>query len=121
MISIDEHIHLVFTNKEDGENFELSCPFTAGGCTVPAGFLTDAASIPKVLRVFINQWGKHARAALIHDYLYTIHYIPRKEADRLFLELMLNTGVNKLKAYCMYWAVRLFGNGPWERGYAKTV
>ena len=119
-LSMDENLYLIFMNKDEGENFALDKPFHCDEWIVPSGFLTDAASIPKIARIFINKWGKHARAAILHDYMYTTHCVDRKKADQLFLSNMLRIGVNKLKAYAMYYAVRWFGNGPWKKGYKNS-
>lgn len=40
-----------------------------GKVTVPAGFVTDGASIPFVFRWLFSPTGKYFGAAIIHDYL----------------------------------------------------
>lgn len=37
---------------------------------IPAGFITDFASVPKPLQILISKTGKHGKAAVLHDYLY---------------------------------------------------
>lgn len=68
---------------------------------VPKGFLTDGASVPKVIQWLLNPFGEYAQAAVLHDYLCT-HYqisarygdlvtpivIDRKEIDRIMYESM---------------------------------
>lgn len=39
---------------------------------VPAGFETDGATLPAVLRLVLAVWGTYGRAACIHDYLYSL-------------------------------------------------
>lgn len=82
--------------------------------TVPAGFLTDGASIPRALWSFASPIGRHAQAAILHDYLCecltvmvdgTPEFITRKEADQIFRESLMVLGVPKLKARTMYMAV----------------
>ena len=86
--------------------------------TIKAGFDFDGASIP---RRFWNIVGhpmgvRKMVAAMIHDAAYASHIITRKEADKLFMQL--------LKAYCVglsvtlscYTAVAAFG---WTM-YPKT-
>ena len=77
--------------------------------TVPAGFITDFASIPKVFRSFVSKAGPHVRASVVHDFLYSKTDVGRKAADGIFLEAMRISGVGKAKRFVMYWAVRLFG------------
>lgn len=94
--------------------------------TAPKGFQTDFASIPRAFWAIIPPMGLHSGAAIIHDYLYvhhsyvdprtgTVHDVTRKEADVLFLMLMLYSGVSTLRAWTMYRAVRLFGKKAWNR------
>lgn len=79
---------------------------------VPAGFITDFASIPKIFHSMILPYGKHTAASVIHDWLYSkdcYFNIARREADQIFLEIMLENKVLYIQAYIMYFAVRLFG------------
>ncbi len=78
---------------------------------VPTGMITDLASIPKLLRPAIDRNGLSRPAAVLHDYLYLIGSLSRKQADELFLEALLSCGVNSIVAKGMYWAVRAFGGG----------
>ena len=87
--------------------------------TVPAGFITDFASVPAVVRWLIPKSGKHNQAAVLHDFLYQNlknqwagwvgKRYTRKECDGHFLEGMRILGVNWVKRYTMYRAVRRFG------------
>jgi len=89
-------------------------------------FLFDWASIPWVFRPLLPPAGAGAHtaygvAALFHDYLYQHRLIAgaavsRAEADAIFLEIMLYTGVRPLVAHTMYRAVRL---GGWVRWGAR--
>lgn len=77
--------------------------------TVPDGFHTDLASVPKALWAIFPPFGHHTKAAVLHDYLYHTTSLPRKTCDGLFLEAMADQGVSKTRRYLMYWAVRVFG------------
>lgn len=79
--------------------------------TVPTGMITDLASIPKLLRPAIDRNGLSRPAAVLHDYLYLIGSLSRKQADELFLEALLSCGVSSFVAKGMYWSVRAFGGG----------
>ncbi len=81
---------------------------------VPAGFITDLASTPKILWNIFEPFGKgYLKASVIHDYLYSkdcvYEFMDRKIADKIFLEIMKENGVNFIKRQVMYRAVRLFG------------
>ena len=84
-------------------------------CTVRVGFHFDFASVPRMLWWLYPPQGTRGNpygiAALIHDWLLKHHKIggreiTRKEADDMFLEVMLYTGCRKTLAYTMYAAVR---------------
>ena len=84
---------------------------------VPAGFITDGASIPRFAWSLIGSpWsGRYARAAIIHDYLYFTKTVSRKEADRIFLQAMQILKVNWFKRRAMWLAVRLFAGAGWNK------
>lgn len=81
----------------------------------PRGFITDLASIPKLLRNVIDVNGKHRRAAVLHDYLYVTQQVTRAEADALFLEAMEVLEVGKPTRLVMWAAVRAGGWIYWNK------
>jgi len=93
---------------------------------VPAGFLTDYASVPRILWNLIPPTGKYTYAAVVHDYLYAghngqhIYKVTRKQADAVFLDAMLSVGVSKPLAYTMWAGVRVGGWVGWGRSHPKT-
>ena len=79
------------------------------------GFEFDFASVPRALWWLYPPQGTKGNpygiASLVHDWLLTHHKIggrkiTRKEADDIFLEVMLYTGCRKSLAYMMWAAVR---------------
>lgn len=60
---------------------------------VPVGFITDLASIPKVLWTFYAPFGKYSKAAVIHDFLYRKQFKTRRESDLIFYNAMKADGV----------------------------
>ncbi|EMA4827255.1 DUF1353 domain-containing protein [Salmonella enterica] len=83
--------------------------------SVPAGFITDLATVPRIFWILLPPDGKYAKAAIIHDYLYDNALRTKYEADRIFLDGMTVLGVPKWKKTIMYWAVRWFGRGMYEK------
>lgn len=85
--------------------------------TVPAGFCSDGASIPWPLSIVLPRWGRWRRAACLHDHLYEMlqagapdqHAPTRKDADRIFREALLASGVWRMTAFAFWLAVRTFG------------
>lgn len=114
--------------------WELTAPLIyQGRCdrfTVPLGFKTDFASIPRIFSALIPKNGSHDAAAILHDFFYRekpqvfvctlaggrhIHEpIDRKDADGLFRRIMKELGVNIVRRNLMYYAVRIGGRGPWN-------
>ncbi len=78
---------------------------------VPAGFVTDFASIPDTLvSVFGRPSGEIAQPAVLHDFMCSKRDIySRKYADAMFLEALADANIGWLKRHAMYLAVRLFG------------
>ena len=101
----------------DGRNWELIEPFiyhvgeypSEERITVPQGFMTDFASIPRIFWNILAPTGKHGKAAVIHDWLYRSHSCSRKKAYNIFYEAMCVLGVSWWKRALMYRAVRWFG------------
>ncbi|EMZ2673947.1 DUF1353 domain-containing protein [Salmonella enterica] len=81
---------------------------------VPAGFVTDLASVPRIFWTILPPDGKYAKAAIIHDWMYDNALRTKKEADKIFLDGMTVLGVPKWKRTVMYWAVRWFGRGMYR-------
>ncbi|MBT6284164.1 MAG: DUF1353 domain-containing protein [Rhodospirillaceae bacterium] len=57
-----------------GVNYNINYKLYGKKCflTVPAGILTDLASVLKVARSYIGRVGPHLEAAIVHDYLYRV-------------------------------------------------
>jgi hypothetical protein len=77
-------------------------------------YTTDFASIPWWFRWAIPTTGKHSIAALAHDYLYDKRVGTRKQADKIFLNIMIQYQVNVIVAHMMYFGVRLGGKKWWR-------
>ncbi|EDV0418050.1 DUF1353 domain-containing protein [Salmonella enterica subsp. enterica] len=82
---------------------------------VPAGFITDLATIPHIFWILLPPDGKYAKAAIIHDYMYATALRTKKEADKIFLDGMTVLGVPRWKRTIMYYAVRIFGRGMYRK------
>jgi hypothetical protein len=100
--------------------FELAERFryrsSRGEITVPVGFRTDGASVPRVFWNLFSPFGDYFGAAVVHDFLYSPHNrrFSRTECDALFLEAMFNLGVGWFTRGLIYRAVRLGGGGRFK-------
>lgn len=113
------HLPPSLTPDDSGRNWTLNAPFSydssVGRIDVPAGFVTDFASVPKLLWNVLPPFGRYGNAAIIHDYLYrTQGYASKPVADAIFLEAMKALGVSRLTRTLMYYAVSLFGGHSYK-------
>ncbi len=85
---------------------------------VPAGFVTDLASIPNSLKGIFDKMGRYAPAGIIHDYLYWEKTCTQNQADRVLKQALIETGVSKKTAKIIKMGVKiaknLRGNIPWK-------
>lgn len=78
-----------------------------GLVTVPTGYETDFASVPRVFWIIAPPLGPYAKAAVVHDFLCdSPGGFSRRRVDAIFLEAMLVLGVFKPLAWSMWFAVR---------------
>ena len=95
--------------------------------TVPAGFVTDFASIPKFLwSIFPPYHPTYGKAAVLHDHTYATQTYTRKRADQIFLEAMIVLLCRWWRRTIIYQSVRWFAGGAWKMhgdklSTAKTV
>ena len=88
--------------------------------TVPRGFITDYASTPRFVWLFMPKSGEYDPAAVVHDFIYVMGgVLPGKtytkaDADHIFLETMEVLGVGWVKRKLMHQAVKWFGKGSFE-------
>jgi len=109
-------------HQVDDDKFVLLASFaftSANGRVIPVtpGLLgrTDLASIPSFLGWFARRHGRHTPAALLHDQLVTEEpddlpeelQMPRAQADLLFREALLASGVGLVKSWVLWTGVTL--------------
>lgn len=85
--------------------------------SIPAGALTDGASIPWWLWWLCGHPLQQPRlyAALVHDWLYDggDETATRADADDLYRDLLIALGAPRWKAYIEWAALRVFGGKHW--------
>lgn len=86
--------------------------------TVPTGFVTDFASIPRIFWSLLRPDGEYAYAAVIHDFLYWTQTRSREVADEIFLRAMKDFGIGEATVQAIYKAVRLGGGPAWKEDSA---
>lgn len=104
--------------------------------TIPEGFVTDGASIPRIARFMATPAGLLFIPGIIHDYaykhnslllgterygygVYTAAINNREYWDTLFLKVSKRHTKLRVLSYSAYAAVRLFGWIPWNKHRAN--
>jgi hypothetical protein len=87
--------------------------------TVPMGFRTDFASVPRILGIYDLEGGKCNQAAVVHDFLYSVGCmnfakITRAQADAVLREAIVASGYSAATAAIFYAAVRVGGASHWR-------
>ena len=94
---------------------------TRDSVVVPAGFVTDFASIPKRLQSFFSVHGPWLVAGIVHDYLYWNQGesgCSREEADGIFRLVMLENNATRFESEAMHTALVLAGRAAWDANAA---
>lgn len=84
--------------------------------TVPKGFVSDKASVPRVPIAYWLFGDRAHREAVIHDYIYQTHMVEKKVADKIFLEAMKARNKGVFVRVAMYWGVVLGGRSSYRSG-----
>jgi hypothetical protein len=95
-------------------HYEIGSLGSGAFVVVPAGFMTDGASVPRALWSVFPSWGTYSRAAVVHDFV--VHLIntgqphplalTRAAADKLFMEAMKVCQTGWFTRHCLYLGVR---------------
>lgn len=80
---------------------------------VPADFVTDLASVPRLPFAYLLTGGIGHGAAVVHDMIYTTHEVSRDVADAVFREALGVLGVPGWQAWLMWVGVRAGGWRSW--------
>jgi hypothetical protein len=98
-----------------GRSFEYRILDTDEHIIIPAGFVTDLASTPRIIWALLPPFGNYQRAAIVHDYLYWTQACTRDQADKAFWLAMFESEVGYVARKIVYEAVRNFGANPWNK------
>lgn len=96
------------------EDFTYHSELINKDITVPAGYFTDLASVPRLVRFIVPVANaKNRKAAVVHDYLCT-HGVElgivrdQKQADKVFREALGVVGLGRVKSGALYYPVRAY-------------
>ena len=94
----------------DKDKFRVYKDFKCYGYTVPKGFVTNGANIPRIFwSLFPPNSPEYLSAVVLHDYMCVkIGVFTYEEADEMFYRAMLDIGVSKWKADLFYFWVKWY-------------
>jgi hypothetical protein len=81
--------------------------------SVPKGFVTDFASIPRALWTSLPRDGDYVWAAVVHDYLYWFQTTTKEIADSVLKAAMVDFDIPALTRTAIYQGVNLGGASSW--------
>lgn len=85
-----------------------------GYIKVPALFVTDLGSIPRVFWNVLPPIGPASLGFVVHDYLYATQTCSRAQADGVLLRAMKSTRTNWAARWLIYLGVRVGGWYAWS-------
>ena len=110
----------VHRSDDMGNVYTLKEPLYYRELTVPVGFRSDGASVPRFFWRLVFPPGdvQAMRAAFLHDFIYRTHPAgwTRAKADDLFYDVLVADGVPKWRAWMAWAGVRLGGGSAWNAG-----
>lgn len=87
-----------------------------GTLTVPVGYVTDFASVPRWPALFFSIFGDIAsEAATLHDYVYSTAPFSRYKCDCVLREAAIATGTPHWKAMGLFLGVRIGGSSHYGK------
>jgi hypothetical protein len=103
---------------------------------IPAGYVTDFATVPKFMRWLFETYGPYTRAAIVHDWLITEMarwqlevrnggakgWLPpatSRDTDGIFRRVMREEDTPLAERWVMWAAVRTAGLFNWRRAYGR--
>ena len=104
---------LLPTTTFEKTRYKLEQPLELVGIKVPAGFITDGASVPRALWWLFPPTGRYFQAAVVHDYLLSLGF-KWGVALAHFRKALQESGVKPWVVKTMVTAVRFHG---WVRRY----
>jgi hypothetical protein len=95
---------------------DAASAFGSAAVTVPKFFQYDGASIPAPMWQLIGTpfQPRFMLAAVFHDWVYHTHQLKFRDANEMFYELLLSSGVRQTRAALMYAAVEGAGKAYWD-------
>jgi len=104
----------------EDDKFQLLSSYGTPETIVPKGFISDGNSAPWWARIVFPRYGKDLPACIVHDWCYGGE-LSRKRSDQLLRKNMRRLGINPVKAWVMYLALRVGGRGHYSRRQEQNL
>lgn len=88
--------------------YRLTVPLAIGDLVVPAGFVTDGATVPRLFHFLFPPVAEYFAAAVAHDYALQSG-ADWNQALRIFKNALIATRVKRWRIRIMVGAVRMYG------------
>lgn len=84
--------------------------------SIPAGFVSDGASVPRFLWRLLSPAvdGATLWASIVHDWSYAHAITTRDQCDVMYKKQLIEDGYPRWKAQLTYLGLRLFGASHWH-------
>lgn len=82
--------------------------------TVPKGFVTDLASVPRIFWEILPPTARYSYPSVVHDYLYWFQPCDRHTADDVLKVAMHEMEVPEAQILAIHTALRLRGGVAWS-------
>lgn len=94
--------------KIDPKSFRFSAKTIVIDTEIPAGFVTDGASVPRLFWVALSPFHDMFPAAIVHDFrcMSAVNHKSRRNADKEFYRNLKAAGLPFYKRFSAYLAVR---------------
>lgn len=105
----------IFYDAEEGSTYFVTLePVTVADWIVPAGTISDGASVPRAFWGICTPIdGRYIEIFTWHDYAYQNHLLTRDAVDQIMRNLLVKAGMSRIKAFTIYKVVRAFGAAHW--------
>ncbi len=88
---------------------------------VPAEYVTDFASVPRLPFIYPYVGGLGKRAGVVHDYLYSTQMVSKQTADKALAACLAANGVSPLRRFFMHSGVRIAGANRYHHWRAPKI
>jgi len=114
------------------KNYYFYAEYLQEKLMVPAGFVFDGASIPRLFWPLLNPTGILLIPAIFHDFAYGHHALMNRDGkliykdkghdfyDKMFREISLQVNGIKTPDYAAWFALKLFGRFAYSKGGKKA-